>query len=119
MVRLLNRGCLLLLLKLSVALGSLWILSLLHGPTMCWNPTYALRYSWFDYTDIDGGPETVCNCSAILRGDREALEQAKLLGITKDFRKSVQIPDEYYINATKDCRFVSLYSFQKLIFYLF
>lgn len=92
------------LLKLSVILGSLWMLFFVSRPKTSWNPTYILKYSWLEYTDADGGPEKVCNCSAILQGEREAVEQAKLLTITKDFRKSVQIPDEYYINATQDCR---------------
>ncbi|KAM8760518.1 beta-1,3-galactosyl-O-glycosyl-glycoprotein beta-1,6-N-acetylglucosaminyltransferase-like [Acanthopagrus schlegelii] len=70
---------------------------------MSWNPSYIMGYSWLEYTNDDGGPEKVCNCSAILRGETGAIEQAKLLTITKDFQKSVQIPDEYYINATQDC----------------
>ncbi|XP_039659092.1 beta-1,3-galactosyl-O-glycosyl-glycoprotein beta-1,6-N-acetylglucosaminyltransferase-like [Perca fluviatilis] len=78
------------------------ILSLLGLPKIGWDPTY--RFSWLEYTDADDLPEKVCNCSAILLGESEAVEQAKILTITKDFRKSVQIPDEYYINATQDCR---------------
>ncbi|XP_042344904.1 beta-1,3-galactosyl-O-glycosyl-glycoprotein beta-1,6-N-acetylglucosaminyltransferase-like [Plectropomus leopardus] len=93
-----------LLLKLTFVLGSLWMFALLIHPKGSWDPTFTLRYSWLEYTDADGGPEKVCNCSAILQGDREAVEHAKLLTITKDFQKSVQIPDEYYIHATKDCR---------------
>ncbi|XP_040898197.1 beta-1,3-galactosyl-O-glycosyl-glycoprotein beta-1,6-N-acetylglucosaminyltransferase-like [Toxotes jaculatrix] len=100
-MRLLKRGRLLLLLKLTVVLGSLWMLSLLNNLKIGWDPAYILKYSWLEYKDA--GPEKVCNCSAILRGEREALEEAKLLTITKDFRKSVHIPDEYYINATQDC----------------
>lgn len=84
------------------------MLSLVSCPKTGRDPTYNLRYSWLEYTDADGGPEKVCNCSAILQGEREALEQAKLLTISKDFHKSVQIPDEYYINATQDCRCVAL-----------
>ncbi|XP_051278497.1 beta-1,3-galactosyl-O-glycosyl-glycoprotein beta-1,6-N-acetylglucosaminyltransferase-like [Dicentrarchus labrax] len=102
-MRILTPGSLQLSLKLTVVLGSLWMVFLLSFPEKGWDPTYILRYSWLEYTDADGGPEKVCNCSAILRGEREALEQAKLLTITKDFHKSVQIPDEYYINATQDC----------------
>ncbi|XP_059192949.1 beta-1,3-galactosyl-O-glycosyl-glycoprotein beta-1,6-N-acetylglucosaminyltransferase-like [Centropristis striata] len=81
----------------------LLMLSLLTDHKIRWDPTYILRYSWLDYDDADAGPEKVCNCSAILQGDGEAVDQAKLLAITKDFRKRVQIPDEYYISATKDC----------------
>uniref|UniRef100_A0A3Q3G201 Beta-1,3-galactosyl-O-glycosyl-glycoprotein beta-1,6-N-acetylglucosaminyltransferase-like n=1 Tax=Labrus bergylta TaxID=56723 RepID=A0A3Q3G201_9LABR len=93
-----------LFMKLSLVLGSLWIYVLLDHPKAAWDPTYRLMYGWLEYTDDDGGPVKVCNCSAILDGEREAREQAKLLTITKDFHKSVQIPDEYYINATQDCR---------------
>lgn len=89
------------------------MLSLLSGSKTGWDPAYVLRYSWLEYTEADGSPEKVWNCPAILQGEREAVEQAKLLTITKDFQKSVQIPDEYYINATQDCRCVALnYSFQ-------
>uniref|UniRef100_A0A4W6GAE9 Glucosaminyl (N-acetyl) transferase 3, mucin type n=1 Tax=Lates calcarifer TaxID=8187 RepID=A0A4W6GAE9_LATCA len=105
---LLKRGRLLLLLKLTVVLGSVWMFSLLIRPKTGWDPTYIFRYGWLEYTDADGGPEKVCNCSAILQGEREALLQAKLLTITKAFRKSVHIPDEYYINATQDCRIFKL-----------
>lgn len=107
-MKLLKRGRLLLFLKLTLVLGSLWMLSLLTRPKAEWSLTYILRYSWLKYTDEDDSPEKVCNCSAILQGEREALEEAKLLAITKEFRKTVRIPDEYYINASQDCRCVSL-----------
>ncbi|XP_069034290.1 beta-1,3-galactosyl-O-glycosyl-glycoprotein beta-1,6-N-acetylglucosaminyltransferase-like [Embiotoca jacksoni] len=100
----LKRGWLLLLLKLTVVLGSLWMLSQLRQVKTGRGLPDILRYSQLDYTDVDCGPEKVCNCSAILQGEREALKQAKLLTITKDFRKRAQIPDEYYIDATQDCR---------------
>ncbi|XP_060926424.1 beta-1,3-galactosyl-O-glycosyl-glycoprotein beta-1,6-N-acetylglucosaminyltransferase-like [Limanda limanda] len=100
-MRLLKEG--MFLLMVTFALGSLWIFSL---PT-CSNPgqnsSSVLRYSWLEYTDSDDSPEKVCNCSGILQGGREALEQAKLLTTTKDFTDSVHIPDEHYMNATKDC----------------
>ncbi|XP_062237747.1 beta-1,3-galactosyl-O-glycosyl-glycoprotein beta-1,6-N-acetylglucosaminyltransferase-like [Platichthys flesus] len=102
-MKLMKRGMFLLLLKLTIALGSLWILSLLNCSNPGWNPSSVLRYSWLEYTDSDDSPEKVCNCSAILQGEREALEQAKLLTITKDFNKIVHIPDEHYMNATEDC----------------
>ncbi|XP_054628583.1 beta-1,3-galactosyl-O-glycosyl-glycoprotein beta-1,6-N-acetylglucosaminyltransferase-like [Dunckerocampus dactyliophorus] len=99
-----RKRCCRVLLKLAVLLASLWMLSLLGSPKMGWNPTPSLRYGWLDYTDEDDNPENVCNCSAILQGEQDMLEQAKLLTITKDFRKRVNIPDEFYISATKDCR---------------
>ncbi|XP_035021568.2 beta-1,3-galactosyl-O-glycosyl-glycoprotein beta-1,6-N-acetylglucosaminyltransferase [Hippoglossus stenolepis] len=102
-MRLLKPGRFRLVLRITIALGSLWILSLLTRSKPGWNPSSVLRYSWLEYTDSDDSPEKVCNCSAILQGEREALEQAKLLTITKDFHKSVHIPDEHYMNATKDC----------------
>ncbi|KAG8011981.1 Beta-1 [Nibea albiflora] len=102
-MRLVHRGQLQLLLTLSVVLVSLWMLYPLSCPRRGWSPTYSLSNSWLEYTDDDGVPEKVCNCSAILQGEREALDQAKSLIITEDFQKSVRIPDEYYINATQDC----------------
>ncbi|XP_051807026.1 beta-1,3-galactosyl-O-glycosyl-glycoprotein beta-1,6-N-acetylglucosaminyltransferase-like [Acanthochromis polyacanthus] len=97
---LLKRVRLSLLLKLTVVLGSVWMLSLLNELRTDWS----LTYNWWEYTDVDGGPEKECNCAAILQGEMEALEKAKLLVLSEDFHKSVDIPDEYYINATKDCR---------------
>ncbi|XP_035763265.1 beta-1,3-galactosyl-O-glycosyl-glycoprotein beta-1,6-N-acetylglucosaminyltransferase-like [Neolamprologus brichardi] len=61
-------------------------------------------YQWLQYANDDESPEKVCKCSAILQGEKEELQKAKLLTITKDFQKIIQIPDEYYINATQDCR---------------
>ncbi|XP_072243969.1 beta-1,3-galactosyl-O-glycosyl-glycoprotein beta-1,6-N-acetylglucosaminyltransferase-like isoform X2 [Leuresthes tenuis] len=92
------------LLKLTVALGSLWTIFLVSQLNTDWTPVFIHKYSWLDYMHDDGGLEKVCNCSAILQGKHEALEQAKLLTISKDFRKSIQIPDAYYNNATQDCR---------------
>ncbi|KAL3987150.1 beta-carotene 15,15'-dioxygenase [Sarotherodon galilaeus] len=103
-MRYLKRGCWLQLFKFSAVLGSLWILFLLSQLKTGKSPAYILKYQWLVYTDEDESPEKVCNCSAILQGEKEALLQAKLLTITKDFQKVIQIPDEYYINATQDCR---------------
>ncbi|XP_074527410.1 beta-1,3-galactosyl-O-glycosyl-glycoprotein beta-1,6-N-acetylglucosaminyltransferase-like [Halichoeres trimaculatus] len=91
-------------LKLTVIMGLLLVLLAINNPKSGWDPSYVLRYSWLEYTHKDGGPERVCDCSAILRGDREAVDQAKILTITKDFRKSILVPDDYYINATQDCK---------------
>ncbi|XP_061672939.1 beta-1,3-galactosyl-O-glycosyl-glycoprotein beta-1,6-N-acetylglucosaminyltransferase-like [Syngnathoides biaculeatus] len=63
------------------------------------------RYAGLDYgNDDDESPEKACNCSAVFRGEREALEQTKLLTLTKDFRKRVRVPDQFYVNARKDCK---------------
>ncbi|XP_051807022.1 beta-1,3-galactosyl-O-glycosyl-glycoprotein beta-1,6-N-acetylglucosaminyltransferase-like [Acanthochromis polyacanthus] len=97
---LLKRVRLSLLLKLTVVLGSVWMLSLLNELRTDWS----LTYNWREYTDVDGGPEKECNCAAILQGETEALKKARSLVLTKDFHKSIDIPDEHYINATKDCR---------------
>ncbi|XP_051810682.1 beta-1,3-galactosyl-O-glycosyl-glycoprotein beta-1,6-N-acetylglucosaminyltransferase-like [Acanthochromis polyacanthus] len=98
--RLLKQGRLSPLLKLTVVLGSVWMLYLLSELRTDWS----LNYSKWEYTDVDGGPEKECNCSAILQGETKAVEKAKLLALSEDFRKRVRIPDEYYINAAKDCR---------------
>ncbi|KAM9858390.1 beta-1,3-galactosyl-O-glycosyl-glycoprotein beta-1,6-N-acetylglucosaminyltransferase-like [Aulostomus maculatus] len=93
---------LLLVVKLIFLLGSVWMLSILNYRNVVWKLT-APAYSWMDYMDEDGGPEKLCNCSRILAGDLEAVDQSKIMTITKTFQKSIKIPDEYYITSTKDC----------------
>uniref|UniRef100_A0A3Q3WUZ6 Uncharacterized protein n=1 Tax=Mola mola TaxID=94237 RepID=A0A3Q3WUZ6_MOLML len=83
------------------------MLAILSRPEAVWDPTTNIfSYSWLDYTDEDGDPEAACNCSAILQGDTEEIEKAALLSLSKAFLETVRIPDEYYINATQDCRCV-------------
>lgn len=94
-----------LLLKFFAALLSLWLLSFVSLLKSDWTPAFKLHYDWLEYTD-DGSPESECNCSSILEGDQEALDQAKLLTLTRAFQKRIKISDEYYINATEDCRCV-------------
>uniref|UniRef100_A0AAZ1XSI2 Glucosaminyl (N-acetyl) transferase 3, mucin type n=1 Tax=Oreochromis aureus TaxID=47969 RepID=A0AAZ1XSI2_OREAU len=91
-------------LRFIAVLGLLWMFSQLSQLKIGKSAAYILRYQWLDYANDDESPEKVCNCSAILQGEKEALQQAKLLTISKDFQKSIQIPDEYYIDATQDCR---------------
>ncbi|XP_061585998.1 beta-1,3-galactosyl-O-glycosyl-glycoprotein beta-1,6-N-acetylglucosaminyltransferase-like [Cololabis saira] len=91
------------LLQLTAALGSLCILFLLIQLDEEDNHMYIFGYSELEYT-ADDGPEKGCNCTAIFKGDPGALDQAKLLTITRDFKNSIHLPDEYYINATQDCR---------------
>ncbi|XP_054905143.1 beta-1,3-galactosyl-O-glycosyl-glycoprotein beta-1,6-N-acetylglucosaminyltransferase-like [Poeciliopsis prolifica] len=93
-----------LFLKLTVALGLLWTLFLVLEMQSSWPIDLTHRNHWLDYRDYDFGPETLCNCSGLLEGNTEALVEAKLLTITKEFQKHIHIPDEYYINETKDCR---------------
>ncbi|KAM9810897.1 beta-1,3-galactosyl-O-glycosyl-glycoprotein beta-1,6-N-acetylglucosaminyltransferase [Neosynchiropus ocellatus] len=87
------------LLKLSLVLVAIWVLlSLLNAGK---NLIFRRSYSSLNYTDEC--LEKDCSCSAILAGDVEAVARAKLLTIVTDFRKKIQIPDEYYIKATNDC----------------
>lgn len=95
-------------LKLTFALGSLWMLFLVLQTQSPLSTDLIHSNNWLEYRDYDFGPERVCNCSAIQEGDKEELLEAKLLTITKEFQKNIQIPDEYYINETKDCRCVAL-----------
>lgn len=97
-----------LLLKLIVVLGSLWMIFLVLQLDAPLPFDLIHSNSWLEYKDYDFGPERVCNCSAIQQANKEALEQAKILTITKEFQKNIQIPDEYYVNETKDCRCVGL-----------
>lgn len=95
-----------LLLLLSLTPGLLWILMQLSEHQYTWIPSsYILSNSWLSYTDDGGGPESACDCLAILQDDGEEIEKAKLLSLSRSFHKRVQTPDEFYINATQDCRF--------------
>lgn len=94
-----------LLLKLTGAVALLWMFIELMQRQPGWNPSYIFSYSWLDY--IDDAPELAYSCSEILQGNAEEIEKAKFLSMKRDFRKSVQIPDEDYISATKDCRCVA------------
>lgn len=66
--------------------------------------SFSFTHNQLEYSESDGSSEDECDCSAILKGDHDAVEKAKLLTITKGFQKSVKVPDEYYVNATQDCR---------------
>lgn len=94
-----------LMLKLTVVAGSLGILVVLRHTTT-WRNTYMFNYRWLEITDADGNLDAMCNCSAILLRDQEEIERIKMLAIRRDFQKTIQIPDEYYVNATRDCRSV-------------
>lgn len=94
-----------LLLKPVAAVALLWMFIELMQRQPGWNPSYIFSYGWLDY--VDDAPESAYSCSEILQGNAEEIHKAKLLSLTRDFRKSVQIPDEDYINATEDCRCVA------------
>lgn len=106
----LKRISLKLILKLAAVVAFLGMLAVLRHKTD-WRNTYMFHYSWLEITDADGNPEAACNCSAILQGDQEEIEKAKILAVRQDFQKAVQIPDEYYVNATQDCRSVPTYKY--------
>ncbi|KAG7256410.1 hypothetical protein CRUP_021420 [Coryphaenoides rupestris] len=44
------------------------------------------------------------DCLGVVQGSPGALEQARLLAVDRDYLRTVLLPDEYYINATRDCR---------------
>lgn len=100
---LLKRITLKLMLMLTFGVAFLAMLAILRHKKD-WTKTLMFSYSWLEITDADGNPEALCNCSAILQGDKEEIEKAKILGIRQDFQKTIQIPDEKYIEATQDCR---------------
>lgn len=92
-----RRFSLKLLLKIVVVLGSLWMVTLVHKPQSRWNPSYHLT---------DGVLESSCDCLKVLHDDDEEVEKAKLLSIRRDFRNKVRLTDDFYINATQDCKYV-------------
>ncbi|XP_058491777.1 beta-1,3-galactosyl-O-glycosyl-glycoprotein beta-1,6-N-acetylglucosaminyltransferase-like [Solea solea] len=103
-MRFLRPRRILLFLKLTSVLAMLWLLAILSCSDEEWDSNFRLGYRWFEYADDDGSPEATCNCSAILQGDSRAVEQAKILSITRAFRKNVLLSDEHYIKAAQDCR---------------
>lgn len=92
-----------LILKLSAVVASVGMLALLSQKTG-WRGSSLFQHHRLAFTNADGNPEAACNCSAVLQGDEEEIEKSKILGLTKAFQEALQIPDEYYINATQDCR---------------
>lgn len=94
-----------LLLPIVVA-ASLWIMLQVARLQFSWKPpSTELNLGWLDFMDNDGGPESACDCVALLRGDAMERGKAKMLTLSKEFRKRVRVPDEFYIHATQDCRF--------------
>lgn len=51
----------------------------------------------------DETPEDECDCKKILQGDRDEIDHAKILSITKSFKNITRITDEQYVKQTKDC----------------
>lgn len=94
-----------LMLKVAIVVTCLGMLVVIRYTTS-WRNTYMFSYRWLEITDADGNLEAVCNCTAILLRDHEEIEKVKMLAIRRDFQQTIQIPDEYYINATQDCRSV-------------
>ncbi|XP_075903177.1 beta-1,3-galactosyl-O-glycosyl-glycoprotein beta-1,6-N-acetylglucosaminyltransferase-like isoform X1 [Nelusetta ayraudi] len=89
------------LLLFMAAVGSLWLITGNNLSQDSWNPP-VLFFDLLNYVDIDRG-RSECNCASIWQGDTEEIEKAKLMTLHKDFRRSVRISDEDYINATQDC----------------
>lgn len=73
-----------------------------------WDSGFNFSYRWLEYTGHEGDPENPCNCSAILQSDPQSIEQAKLLSLTQDFRHKFIKSNDYYKNATMDCRWAVL-----------
>lgn len=95
-----NRTCKPLLLLIA-AVGTLWLITG-YKLSSC-NPP-GLIFDLLNYVDTERGTASECNCASVWRGDAEEIESAKLKMLHKDFRRSVRISDEEYINATQDCK---------------
>lgn len=97
-----GNGVLLWLLRFSAVLGSLWIISQL---IVCQEPAAVVNNnSLLEYRDDNFDLEKVSNCAAILEGNEEAVAQAKLLTAKPDFHSNIQTSNDFYIDATQDCR---------------
>ncbi|XP_041755839.2 beta-1,3-galactosyl-O-glycosyl-glycoprotein beta-1,6-N-acetylglucosaminyltransferase-like [Coregonus clupeaformis] len=99
----LRRGRRLSKLLLSVTLVFIvgWML-IKHGPVQV--SLYDYGYSRLEYSDANHIPQDDSDCSAILQGDMMAIEHAKVLSITSSFLNSTRIPDEHYLELTRDCQ---------------
>ncbi|XP_067109786.1 beta-1,3-galactosyl-O-glycosyl-glycoprotein beta-1,6-N-acetylglucosaminyltransferase-like [Osmerus mordax] len=101
MARLLSpQRCCWLLLPVTLVSMAVWML--LTGPNKL---TSHLRHqdTWWDYDDADLSSKGTCNCDAILRGEPEAVEQAKLLSFERLFRKRTRISDNHFFNVSQGC----------------
>ncbi|NWI07977.1 GCNT3 acetylglucosaminyltransferase, partial [Tichodroma muraria] len=55
------------------------------------------------YRELELSPSRSINCSAIIRGNRTAIQEAQLSNLEVANRKASPTPDEY-LNITRDCR---------------
>ncbi|KAJ3604398.1 hypothetical protein NHX12_029139 [Muraenolepis orangiensis] len=88
---------------MSLALWAVIVYGPIQNLSGSYSIVYKLMYSSLELTD-DGVPEEAFNCSAIQKGDAVEVDKAKRLSGTKDFREKVRVSEEYYVNATQDCR---------------
>lgn len=80
-----------------VVLGSLWIIRVRQSQSR-WKTSYILT---------DGGEGSDVNCSEVMLGNADVLSKAKLRVLRKDFLQKVRVPDDFYIDATQDCKCVT------------
>lgn len=92
-----NLSLLLKIIVVVVVLGLLGI-TCIGRPKSRWKSSYTLT---------DGVEGSECNCSEVMRGNVDEITKAKLLVLRKDFRKKVHVPDDFYIDATRDCKCVA------------
>lgn len=93
----LNLNLLLKIMVIVVVLGVLWI-TCIGQPKSRWGSSYTLT---------DGVEESECDCLEVMRGNVDEITKAKLLVLKKNFRKNVHVPDDFYIDATQDCKCVA------------
>ena len=48
--------------------------------------------------------EDALNCTAVVLGDPGSLKKARSLAKNREYRRKVKLTNEYYIEATQDCR---------------
>ncbi|XP_056447490.1 beta-1,3-galactosyl-O-glycosyl-glycoprotein beta-1,6-N-acetylglucosaminyltransferase-like [Gadus chalcogrammus] len=93
------------ILRVIAIVALLWTVVFVISPTEIeWVPTLSWSNRWLAYKEYEGNVEDACNCSSLLQGDIDCMENAKLLSISKDFRKKFLRKEDNYINATVNCR---------------
>lgn len=84
-------------LKITVVIVGLLLIICVSQPKSKWDSSYTLT---------DGVEESECSCSKVMRGNVDEIAKAKLLVFRKDFHGKVHVPDEFYIDATLNCKWV-------------
>ncbi|KAK0146884.1 Beta-1,3-galactosyl-O-glycosyl-glycoprotein beta-1,6-N-acetylglucosaminyltransferase [Merluccius polli] len=86
------------------AVITLWCIFTLETTNDRWVPQYNRTAGWLEALEDPWAEEASLNCTAVVLGDPQAMDNVRLLALTKDYVKTALLSDEYYTKATQDCR---------------